>query len=209
VKRSSVYLNHLGIVCALGDDPDTIRQRMAVGDPDCLSYTSDFIADRLLLLGLVEKPLPSLAYFPSQEQTRCNQLLVAAMSQILEAFEQLRNGIDPLRIGIVLGTSTSGISEGEQAINTLYHQGCFPKNFNYSQQEMSSPAECLARWLNIKGPTYVISTACSSSAKALASARRLLRMNICDLVVSGGVDSLCQLTVNGFDALESVSEQRC
>jgi len=55
----------------------------------------------------------------------------------------------------------------------------------------------------------VISTACTSSARALMSAQRLLDLGMCDAVLCGGVDSLCKLTLNGFSALEAVSEQRC
>ena len=67
----------------------------------------------------------------------------------------------------------------------------------------------MAAWLNLSGPAYVISTACTSSARALLSARRLLDMGLCDAVLCGGVDSLCKLTLNGFSALEAVSIQRC
>lgn len=41
------------------------------------------------------------------------------------------------------------------------------------------------------------------------SARSLLRLDVVDAVVVGGVDSLCRLTLNGFKALESTSEGRC
>jgi 3-oxoacyl-[acyl-carrier-protein] synthase-1 len=56
---------------------------------------------------------------------------------------------------------------------------------------------------------YTISTACSSSAKAFASAARLFAAGFCDAAIVGGVDSLCLLTLNGFDALESLSPERC
>jgi 3-oxoacyl-[acyl-carrier-protein] synthase-1 len=67
----------------------------------------------------------------------------------------------------------------------------------------------LAAVLGACGPAYVHSSACASSAKALASAARLILTNICDVVVAGGVDSLCSFTVAGFTALESVSTRRC
>jgi 3-oxoacyl-[acyl-carrier-protein] synthase-1 len=63
--------------------------------------------------------------------------------------------------------------------------------------------------LGLRGPAFVVSTACSSSGKALASARRLLRLGACDAVLCGGVDSLCRFTVRGFGALGAVSDQRC
>jgi 3-oxoacyl-[acyl-carrier-protein] synthase-1 len=61
----------------------------------------------------------------------------------------------------------------------------------------------------LSGPAYVISTACTSSARALMSAQRLLDLGMCDVVLCGGVDTLCKLTLNGFSALEAVSGQRC
>ena len=209
MNKASVYLNQLGIVCALGDQLDLLRQKLAAGDSHCLTKTAQFSPGQTLPLGVVNTPLPDLADFPPQEQTRTNQLLMAAMTQIRGAYEEAAAAINPLRIGIVLGTSTSGIAEGEKAVAYHHAEGKLPDDFHYSRQEMASPAASLARWLNTKGPAYVISTACSSSAKALASARRLLRMGVCDLVIAGGVDSLCGLTVNGFSALESVSQDIC
>jgi 3-oxoacyl-[acyl-carrier-protein] synthase-1 len=67
----------------------------------------------------------------------------------------------------------------------------------------------LAAALGIGGPAYVHSSACASSAKALASAARLIRMGICDAVLAGGVDSLCSFTVAGFKALEAISATQC
>ncbi len=209
MKSLPVYLNHLGIVCALGDQHQTIFERLTTGHTDCLTETDVFSPGQPLPLGAVNTPLPALDEFPEDEQTRTNQLLMAAMLKIREAYDEASSNLDPLRIGIVLGTSTSGIAEGEQAIAHWHAEGKLPADFHYARQEMISPAHSLARWLNTKGPAYVISTACSSSAKALASARRLLRMDMCDLVIAGGVDSLCQLTVNGFSALESVSDKPC
>ena len=209
MKPTPVYLNQLGLVCALGDNHDDIYRRLTTCQDNFLTSTVKHSPGRPLPLGVVTTPLPALAKFPEHERTRTNQLLMAAMEQIKPAFEAARARIDPLRIGIVLGTSTSGIAEGELAIAQSQPRGTLPKTFHYASQEMAAPADYLARQFDIEGPAYVVSTACSSSAKALASARRLLRMNICDLIIAGGVDSLCGLTVNGFSALESVSSEVC
>ena len=66
-------------------------------------------------------------------------------------------------------------------------------------------AEFAARYLDLPGFRYTISTACSSSAKAFASARRLFNSNRCDAAIVGGSDSLCALTLNGFDSLDSLA----
>ena len=113
------------------------------------------------------------------------------------------------RIGIVLGTSTSGIDEASQGLARYLREQQFPADYDYQQQELGAPANFLADWLQLSGPAYVISTACTSSARALMSAQRLLDLGLCDAVLCGGVDSLCKLTLNGFSALEAVSGQRC
>lgn len=74
---------------------------------------------------------------------------------------------------------------------------------------MGNVAAFVARELGTCGPAHVISTACSSGAKALASSARLLRAGISDAVVAGGVDALCAFTIAGFSALESVASERC
>ena len=79
--------------------------------------------------------------------------------------------------------------------------GDLPPGFSYPGQEMGAPARFLARLLGLTGPAYTVSTACTSSGKALASARNLLRLGLCDAVVTGGADSLCRLTLNGFSSL--------
>lgn len=109
----------------------------------------------------------------------------------------------------MLGTSTSGIDEASRGIAEYLRDNRFPGTYDYQQQELSAPANFLADWLQLSGPAYVISTACTSSARALMSARRLLDLGLCDAVICGGVDSLCKLTLNGFSALEAVSDTRC
>ena len=64
----------------------------------------------------------------------------------------------------------------------------------------------MAAWLGTGGPAYTVSTACSSGAKAIVSARALLALGVCDAVVAGGSDALCRLTLNGFAALQAVAE---
>jgi 3-oxoacyl-[acyl-carrier-protein] synthase-1 len=140
---------------------------------------------------------------------RNNRLLERALDGIRGLVAELREEIGPSRIAVVLGTSTSGIAAGEEAAATLAREGRMPSHYHYRQQEMGTAAEFAAKSLNLSGPRYTISTACSSSAKAFASVSRLLDAGWCDAAIVGGVDSLCELTLNGFDALESLAPDRC
>jgi 3-oxoacyl-[acyl-carrier-protein] synthase-1 len=88
-------------------------------------------------------------------------------------------------------------------------RGEMPADYHYRQQEIGAGAEFLARYLGLDGPRYTISTACSSSAKVFAAGERLLAADLCDAAIIGGCDSLCRLTVNGFDALSSLTDGIC
>jgi 3-oxoacyl-[acyl-carrier-protein] synthase-1 len=145
----------------------------------------------------------------SRHHSRNNQLLLEATLQIRPDIDSAIQTYGRDRIGVVLGTSTSGIHEASQGLAHYLREKQFPPEYDYQQQELGAPANFLAEWLQLSGPAYVISTACTSSARALMSAQRLLDLGVCDAVLCGGVDTLCKLTLNGFSALEAVSEQRC
>ncbi|HRD64953.1 MAG TPA: beta-ketoacyl-[acyl-carrier-protein] synthase family protein [Candidatus Competibacter sp.] len=115
------------------------------------------------------------------------------------------------RIGVFVGTSTSGIGATEHA----YRQrdpltGSLPETFDYQHtHNVFSVADFARRWLGLTGVALAISTACSSSAKAFASAWRHMRAGFCDAAVVGGVDSLCLTTLYGFNALGLASSRPC
>lgn len=202
------YLNACGIVCALGDSHAQIKARLFAGESG-VAMTDAWSAGRTLPLGRVETELPSVAHLPPPQRSRNNALALAALAQIRPAVDAAiaRFGAD--RVGVVIGTSTSGIAETESAVRQHVRDGSLPDGFRYGQQEMGSPAEMLAQQLRVGGPAYVHSSACSSSAKAMASAARLIKMGLCDAVLTGGVDTLCAFTVAGFSSLESVSAAQC
>lgn len=111
------------------------------------------------------------------------------------------------RVGVAVGTSTSGILETERALAHKRQHGGFPADYHYEHSHrMNALADFCADALQISGPRVVISTACSSSAKVFATASRWLAHNLVDAVVVGGVDSLCLTTLHGFNALGLVSE---
>lgn len=115
------------------------------------------------------------------------------------------------RVGVFMGTSTSGILETELA----YRQrdpasGALPSTFGYATtHNPHALSEFLRRHLGITGMAMTISTACSSSAKVFAAAARQIELGTIDAALVGGVDSLCLTTLYGFASLELTSAQPC
>ncbi|MCW2763847.1 MAG: beta-ketoacyl-[acyl-carrier-protein] synthase [Marmoricola sp.] len=205
----TLYLNECAVVCALGDSHAALKRQLFDDAASALALSDACSPGRALPLGRVTAALPDAGHLPLRQRSRNNRLALAALAQIRPAVDAAiaRFGAD--RVGVVIGTSTSGVSATEGALRAHRDSGELPPAFHYGQQEMGSPAAMLSQLLGVSGPAYVHSSACSSSAKALASAARLINMGLCDAVLTGGVDTLCDFTVAGFSALESVSAARC
>ena len=204
-----VYLNALGLNCALGQGKQAVATALFAGDSSGMQAQTGWVAERALTVGAVPGDLPELPYLPGHTPSRNNQLLLAAALEIEPELRAAISRFGAERIAVVLGTSTSGIEEASQSIAEYLKQGELPEHYHYAQQELAEPANFLSDWLGLSGPCFSISTACTSGARALLSAQRLLNLGVCDAVICGGVDSLCRLTLNGFTALEAVSAERC
>lgn len=204
------WLDAPGVICALGADTHTVWARLKSGDTSGLRRHSGWLTNRDVTLACVDSALPEISdQVPTHLHSRNNRLLLAATQQIEPSVRAAIDQYGAARIGVVLGTSTSGVNDNVSGFVSLAEKSAWPTGYDYRRQALNSPAEFLADWLGTKGPAYTLSTACTSSARAMLSARRLLQLNICDAVICGGVDSLCRLTINGFAALEAISETRC
>jgi 3-oxoacyl-[acyl-carrier-protein] synthase-1 len=205
-----IYLRQPSVLCALGDDLEGIRAALFAGvHPAGMRPDDAYSPGRRLCLGHVDAALPDIGFLPREHRSRNNALLLAAFARIEADYRRAVAGIAPQRIGIVLGTSTSGMFESEGAARAWEANGQWPEGFHYAQQELGSPAQMLAKYLAILGPAYTVSTACTSSAKALVSGARLILSGQADLVLAGGVDTLTRFTVAGFSALGAVAEGAC
>ena len=204
------YLNALGVVCALGAGKAAVAEALFAGVDVGIQHEPNWVPNREVPLGAARMTLPSVPdALLSTRDNRNNQLLLAAALEIEPAIRDAMARYGGERIGVIVGTSTTGIDEATRGIGGYRRDGVWPHDYRYAHQELGAPAAFLAEWLGLAGPCYGISTACTSSARALLSARRLLRMGVCDAVLCGGADTLCGLPINGFHALEAVDSERC
>ena len=198
----------VGIVSCLGTDVEATWRGLLAGDTSGLVRRAGFVPGRELLVGAVETELPALPPSLARYACRNNALSLHALLQIADAVEDARARYGPSRLGVVMGTSTSGVGDAEAAIAHQRREGALSPSFYYDQLEFGGAAGFVADYLGLAGPTYTLSTACSSGARALASARSLLRLGLCDAVVAGAADSLCGLTTGGFSALQAIAPER-
>jgi len=144
---------------------------------------------------------------------RNNRLAEFALNQdqFLDAVAACRGRCGATRVGVFIGTSTSGVQHTELAYRARdVSSNTLPGWFDQRRtQNIFSIAAFVALRLGLAGPALAISTACSSSAKVFAAARRAIAAGACDAAVVGGVDSLCLTTLYGFNSLQLISADIC
>jgi 3-oxoacyl-[acyl-carrier-protein] synthase-1 len=199
----------LGIACPIGTGKAAVARGLLEGSRRGLLRRPDLAHGHEVYVGAVNDALPALPSELSRFDCRNNRLMLLALREIAAELGNAIARFGAHRIAVVLGTSTAGIAEGEAAYVGRKRTGTWPTGFAYEQQETGNLAELAAQALGITGPAYTIATACSSTGKVFASARRLMQAGICDAAIVGGADTLSQMTVNGFRALEAVSRGYC
>ncbi|MGF1804402.1 beta-ketoacyl-[acyl-carrier-protein] synthase family protein [Aliivibrio sifiae] len=205
-----VYIHACGSHSALGKEISDIHQSLSGNKKPSMIAEDGWLNDgKSTVVGKAEGSLPTIPSRLAAFDTRNNQLVLSALQQIEPQIQKAKATYGADRIAVVVGTSTSGISDGEVALSEKLQSGAFPEDYHYRTQELGNPAEFITDYLALSGPTYAISTACSSSGRVFLSAKRLLKSGFVDAVIVGGTDSLCKLTLNGFNSLEALSNDSC
>jgi 3-oxoacyl-[acyl-carrier-protein] synthase I len=159
--------------------------------------------------GLEDQPVP--AAFAALD-CRNNRLAWAGLNQddFLARARSLVQRHGAQRVALVLGTSTASIGATEAAYRELDADGRFaPAYRDFLLHTPHSLAAFVQAVLGLRGPAFTVATACSSSAKVFAQAERLIRLGWADAAVVGGVDTLCDSVLFGFNALQLVSDAPC
>lgn len=200
----TVYVEALSLVNALGADDDEILANLAEGrapgmEGPVVRAVDGFEAP----FGRVTIDLPDT----NPPSSRNNRLLHACWSRKKSEFEGLLKDFDAGRIAVVLGTSTSGSEEFSDWWKARKNGAELPP-FAAEWQEMGDPARDFADFIGAKGPAYTLATACTSSARAVISAARLLEAGLADAVIAGGADTFADMPLNGFHALGVLAGER-
>lgn len=204
-----IYINVLTSVSSLGTNELTIVDSLSHTDRCYLTYRDDLLNEHKgSYFGQIKAKLPRLDEYP-EHKSRNSAVLAFLADSIKDSINELKQKYSKDRIAIILGTSTSGLDETENELKKFMQTGVPSRDFYYKSQEFGDPSMFLADYLDIDGPAYTISTACSSSARALICGKRMLESGLVDAVIAGGADTLCKVPINGFNSMGVLSHERC
>lgn len=200
----SVFISDYAVACALGGDNAAVAANLFAPKPNVVRDSAELSNGHVVPVGRFAGELGG-----DPAQTRTNRIVAHCLAPLTSTIERAKARYGADRVGVLVGTSTSGIGEGGEAMKVKLESGRWPASFTLGRQQLGDSARFAAREVGVEGPYYVVSTACTSGARAMAAGARLIEAGLCDVVVCGGVDSLCDLTLNGFAALDSLSDAPC
>ena len=200
-------LTGLSCACALGRTTAEVLASACAGSHAGMVSLESEIPNRSILFGMVPGDLPSVA--DPEFDIRACRLLLHAVGQFRQRLDEFIGRYGVSRVAIVLGGSNTGIDEAQRHVDRWLDDGARPPEMAFSEIELGTPADYLKKLLGVTGPAYAVSTACSSSAKVFASARRLIEAGVVDAALVGGVDGRCRFAMNGFHALGALAQGVC
>lgn len=190
--------------CALGADRAAIEANLRQGR--VALGAAPFDLPFPAVVGKVADPLPKPPSRMSSFDCRVTRIALCGLDPLVPLLERLRTQVGPDRIGVVIGSSTGGIEATERALAALARDNRLPADYSFEDQhQLGALPRFVADLCGVSGPAYTVSTACSSGARALIGGVNLIAGGVCDVVVVGGVDSLCRMTVYGFHSLGILS----
>lgn len=201
-ERASIVA--MGLVCALGDGCEEafaalVRGEVPVSPPP-------FPLPFATVTGAVRGPLDALPAAQREYDTRLARIALRALPQVTRAVERVRARFGAERVAVLLGTSTGGLDATERVYRHFRAHGERTPGFSLRRAHaFDALANLLRELLALRGPCYAVSTACTSSAKALASAQRLIAADVVDAALVVGADALCETTVRGFHGIGVLS----
>jgi 3-oxoacyl-[acyl-carrier-protein] synthase-1 len=161
-------------------------------------------------VGALPASLPRLPSKLALYDTRLARMALLLADELGSALPRALQRYGADRVAIVVASSTAGLETTERAFAHHLQHGVLPEPYSFTHQHSFGSLIDLLRSLSgARGPGYVVSTACSSGNKVFGCAERLLSAGLADVVLAGGIDTLCQITVRGFHSLGILSQMPC
>ncbi len=187
---TNISITKYSAICNLGNGIDEIFHNALLCQRN-FSFTDSIIQGKVFPFGMVKTELPDIK--KEEFNIRGNRMVLHCLNNMKEEIKLLLEKYKPEEIGVVIGTTNSGIED-------------FQNTGLKKHTEISNHAEFVRDLLGLKGFFAGVSTACTSGVKAFSLAQRLLKNEICQAVIVGGVDSLAKLPCYGFHSLEVLSD---
>jgi 3-oxoacyl-[acyl-carrier-protein] synthase II len=212
VNSRRVVVTGLGVITSIGRNRvefwnNLIAGRTGIGPFDLF----DNAGFRVQIAAQVRN-FSGADYFSRRDVQRLSRADLFGLIAVQEALGDagLKKGFEaPDRVAVVLGAAAGGIYPTE-----IYRQEVYQRKKRRHPSFLLSFPFCsltdqIGNRYGLSGPRATIDTACSSTITAIGLGYDWIRDGLADFVITGGTESLSQLTYSGFNTLKALDPQPC
>jgi 3-oxoacyl-[acyl-carrier-protein] synthase II len=210
--KKRVVITGLGVVSAVGNSLPEFWDSLVRGREGTKEITVfDPSAYRTKIAAEVSH-LDLEAYFSKKEirrLSRCDRFGLIAFREAWKSAHLDQDSCDKERAGVILGAGSGGILSVEKYFRDLYREGKKSSPSLLISYSLATTTDHIAVETGLKGPRSTTATVCSSSSASMGVAYEMIQMGLADVMVTGGSDSLCEVSYSGFSSLKLVDPESC
>lgn len=210
--RKRVVITGLGVVSAVGNSLPEFWDSLVRGREGTKEITVfDPAAYRTKIAAEVSHLDPE-AYFSKKEVrrlSRCDRFGLIAFREAWKSAHLDQDSCDKERAGVILGAGSGGILSVEKYFRDFYQGRKKSSPSLLISYSLATTTDHIAIESGLKGPRSTTATVCSSSSASMGVAYEMIQMGLADVMVTGGSDSLCEVSYSGFSSLKLVDPESC
>ncbi len=210
--KKRVVITGLGIVSAVGNSVSEFWNSLIEGKDGTKKITVfDPTPYRIKIAAEVSGLNPE-DHFTKKEVrrlSRCDQFGLVAFREAWSSARFNQDPVDKSRVGVILGAGSGGILSVERYFRDFYQGLKTPSPSLLICYSLATTTDHVALEASLNGPRSTTATVCSSSSVSLGVAYETIQMGQADVMVSGGSDSLCEVSFSGFSSLKLVDSESC
>ena len=210
--RKRVVVTGLGAVSAVGTRIPEFWNALIEGRDGTKGITAFDASLYRTKIAAEVSPFDPKAYFSKKEirrLSRCDQFGLVAFREAWASARLDQGSVDRERVGVVLGAGSGGILSVEKYFRQFYGGSKHPSPSLLISYSLATTTDLIANEEGLKGPRTTTATVCSSSSVSVGVAYEMIQMNLADVMVTGGSDSLCEVSFSGFSSLKLVDPENC
>ena len=211
--KRRVVVTGMGAITPVGNDVATTWQSLIEGKSGTAPITK-FDASKFPVRFAAEvKGFNALDYMDRKEAKRADQYTQYAIAGARQAMTDAklieRNGMDPDRIGVIIGSGIGGLKSFEEQHDVYRERGVGKISPFFIPMFIADiAAGIVSMMFNAKGPNYATVSACATSAHAIGDAYRTIQYGDADVMITGGAEAtVTPMAIGGFANMKALSER--
>ncbi len=211
--KRRVVVTGMGAITPVGNDVATTWRSLIEGKSGTAPITK-FDASKFPVRFAAEvKGFNPLDYMDRKEAKRADQYTQYAVAGARQAMTDAklveRNGMDPDRIGVIIGSGIGGLKSFEEQHDVYRERGVGKISPFFIPMFIADiAAGIVSMMFNAKGPNYATVSACATSAHAIGDAYRTIQYGDADVMITGGAEAtVTPMAIGGFANMKALSER--